>query len=192
MSDLGAKKRLTFQRRVLGVGLLILLTGCHAKGKIGESKPSDGTVNDTRFNTTRAPGKLAAIGKDTITSECEHESYANASKGLIVEETGLHEDVFSLRDRASLTPNAYNLDEALRLGGLLRVEGQDAGHSAEQIDCIAEFAKHLGELTNSLVQADKVQKEMDISAFNDSSKQAEDQLEKKQHEIEQPTGRIQR
>jgi len=72
------------------------------------------------------------------------------------------------------------------------VEGQDAGHSAEQIDCIAEFAKHLGELTNSLVQADKVQKEMDISAFNDSSKQAEDQLEKKQHEIEQPTGRIQR
>jgi hypothetical protein len=33
---------------------------------------------------------------------------------------------------------------------------------------------------------------MDISAFNDSSKQAEDQLEKKQHEIEQPTGRIQR
>jgi hypothetical protein len=130
---------------------------------------------------------MAAVGKDTITTECEHESYANASKGLIVEEAGLHEDVFSLRDRASLTPNAYTLDESLRLEALLRAEATISGHSAEQADCIDKFAEHLGGLIDSLVQADKVQKEMDILAFKDASKQAEDQLVKKQHETGQPT-----
>jgi len=166
------------------MGLLLLLAGCHTKNKIGDG-PND--QSSARNLTLLAPGKLAAIGKDTITAECEHESYANASKGLIVEEAGLHEDVLSLRDRNFLTPNAYNLDEALGLEGLLREEARVREHSAKQADCIDEFAEHLEGLTDSLVQADKMQKEMDVLAFKDASKQAEDQLEKTQHEVEHPT-----
>jgi hypothetical protein len=43
-------------------------------------------------------------------------------------------------------------------------------------------------LTDALVQADKVQKELDLSAFKEASKeaQAEDQMEKQQGESEQP------
>jgi hypothetical protein len=181
-------KSTKLQHELLAIGLLMLLAGCHAKNKIDASKLNDGTARNPRYNMpSSAPGRMAAIGKDTITTECEHESYANASKGLIVEEAGLHEDVFSLRDRTSLTPNAYDLNEALKLEALLHAEVNVPGHSAEQADCIDEFAEHLGGLTDSLVQADKVQKEMDLSAFRDASKQAEDQLEKKQHETEQPT-----
>lgn len=184
MSDRGTKKSAKLQCGAMGIGLLILLAGCHTK----DGRPKNAVAGDARPNPTQSTtGRLAIIGKDTITTECEHETYANASKGLIVEEAGLHEDVFSLRDRASLTPNAYNLDEALRLETLLHTEAKVSTHSAEQADCIDEFAEHLGGLTDALVQADAVQKEMDISAFKDASKQAEDQLEKKQHEAEQPT-----
>jgi hypothetical protein len=187
LSDSGTKKGAEFQRKALGIGLLLLLAGCHPKNKIGDG-PKDQISGDARLNQTLlAPGKLAAIGRDTITAECEHESYANASKGLLVEEAGLHEDVFSLRDRNFLTPNTYNLDEALRLEGLLREEAKVRERPAKQADCINEFAGHFEGLTDSLVQADKVQKELDLSAFKDASKQAEDQFEKTQHEAEHPT-----
>jgi hypothetical protein len=187
LSDSGTKKGAEFQRGALGIGLLLLLAGCHPKNKIGGG-PKDPASGNARLNQTLlAPGKLAAIGKDTIITECEHESYVNASSGLIVEEAGLHEDVFSLRDRNFLTPNAYNLDEALRLEGLLREEARVRERPAKQADCIDEFAGHFEGLTDSLVQADKVQKELDMSAFKDASKQAEDQLEKTQHEAEHPT-----
>jgi hypothetical protein len=182
--DRVTKKSAKLQCGAMGLGLLILLTGCHSKA----NRSKYGAASDARLNTSQSTlGRLAVIGRDTITTECEHESYANASKGLIVEEAGLHEDVFSLRDRASLTPNAYNLNEALRLETLLHTEAKVSTHSAEQADCIDEFAEHLGGLTDTLVQADQVQKEMDISAFKDASKQAEDQLEKKQHEADLPT-----
>jgi hypothetical protein len=166
---------------------LMLLAGCHARNRFSESKPNDTAARDARFNTTSpVPDKMAELGRDTIATECSHESYANASKGLIVEETGLHEDVFSLRDRVSLTPNAYNLDEALGLEALLRAEAKAAGHSAAQADCIDEFAEHLATLTDTLVQADKVQKELDVAAFNEATKQADAQLEKQQRGSEQP------
>jgi hypothetical protein len=183
LSDRETKKSAKLQCRATGIGLLILLVGCHTK----DNRPKDVATSDARNQTKPTLGRLAVIGRDTITNECEHQTYANASKGLIVEEAGLHEDVFSLRDRASLTPNAYNLDEALRLETLLHTEARVSTLSAEQADCIDEFAEHLGGLTDALVQADQVQKEMDISAFKDASKQAEDQLEKKQHEAELPT-----
>jgi hypothetical protein len=129
-------------------------------------------------------GGMAALGRDAITTECAHESYANASKGLIVAEVGLHEDVFALRDRASLAANAYTLDEALQLEDLLRAEAKVPAHSAEQADCIDEFAEHLGTLTDALLQADKAQKEMDIAAFEDATRQAEAQQGKQQHKSE--------
>jgi len=131
---------------------------------------------------------MAARGKDTIATECEHEPYANASKGLIVEEAGLHEDVFSLRDRDSLTATAYNLDEALRLEDLLRATAKVSGHSAEQVNCMDAFAQHFGTLTDVLLQADEVQRELDMSAFKEATKEAQDQLEKQSPpESSQPT-----
>jgi hypothetical protein len=128
---------------------------------------------------------MASEGRDAITTECAHETYSNASKGLIVGETGLHEDVFALRDPISFTANVYGIDEALRLEALLREEAGVPGHSTEQVACIDQFAEHLESLTDALQQADNLQKELDISAFNDSRKQAEEQLEKKQREMEQ-------
>jgi hypothetical protein len=175
LRDRGVRRqRPRVRRGVLAVGLMLMLAGCHAKGR-----PNEGSARDARFNATSpGPGRKAELGRDSITTECEHESYANASKGLIVKDTGLHEDVFSLRDRASLAANAYNLNETLDLEALLRAEAKAAGHSAAQAACIDEFAEHFATLTDALVQADKVQRELDLSAFNEATRQADDQLEK--------------
>jgi hypothetical protein len=176
------------QPGALAVVVLMLLAGCHARNRAGESSVPDRVGQDGSFVTastaSTASGRIAALGRNTIATECEHESYANASKGLIVEEAGLHEDVFSLRDRDSLTATAYNLDEALRLEDLLRAAAKASGHSAEQGKCMDAFAQLFGTLTDALVQADKVQKELDMAAFNEATNeaQAEDQLEKNQPE----------
>ena len=50
-----------------------------------------------------------------------------AKKGLIVSETGMHEDVFTLRDRVSYGAIGYGLNEALRLESLLRGEAKVRG-----------------------------------------------------------------
>jgi hypothetical protein len=161
------------------VGLLILLAGCRVRDRVHESKPYDRVANGGYHNTPASvDGKMAAVGNDSITTECGHESYANASKGLIVGQAGLHEDVFALRDRASLAANAYSLNEALLLEDLLRAEAKVASHSAEQANCIDEFAEHFATLTDVLVQADKVQRELHLSAFNEATRQADDLLEK--------------
>jgi hypothetical protein len=186
LRDRGVRRQSARVRRGALVVGLMLLAGCHARNKVTESKVNDTAARDARFNTTSpVPGRKAELGRDSITTECEHESYANASKGLIVKDTGLHEDVFSLRDRASLAANAYNLNETLGLEALLREEAKVAGHSGAQADCIDEFAEHFETLADSLVQADKVQKELDISAFNEATRQADDLLEK-QSGSEQP------
>jgi hypothetical protein len=170
----------------------VALAGCRAKGKAREDTLYERIRHGEWSSPARAvPGKMAAVGRDAITSECAHESYANASKGLIVEEAGLHEDVFALRDRDSLRANAYDLDEALRLETMLDEETKAPGHSEEQVICIDQFAVHLGELTDALTQADKVQKEIDLSVFNETDKRDKDQtdqMEKKLEEMNQGTG----
>lgn len=166
--------------------LLLLAVGCRAKDKARDSRLYDKLSRKAHLHSQPppVPGKMAEVGRESITTECEHESYANARKGLIVGETGLHEDVFALRDRVSFAANAYSVDETLRLEALLRAEATVTTHSAEQADCINEFANHLQTLTDALIQADNLQKELDVSAFNNSRKQAEEQLEKKQREID--------
>jgi hypothetical protein len=178
LSDRGTKRgRARVQQGALVVGLLILLAGCRDRDKVHES--NDRVAHGGYHNTPASvPGKMAAVGNDSITTECEHESYTNASKGLIVGNAGLHEDVFALRDRASLATNAYSLNEALLLEDLLRAEAKVASHSAEQANCIDEFAEHFATLTDTLVQADKVQRELHLSAFNEATRQADDLLEK--------------
>ena len=117
-------------------------------------------------------------------TECAKQSYETARKGLIVSETRLHEDVFVLRDRVSYQGIGYGLDEAQRLEGLLRAEARVGGHPTEQADCIEEFAEHLETLSDPLVEADERQRELDVSAFQDASKEAEGQAEKKLREAD--------
>jgi hypothetical protein len=120
-------------------------------------------------------------------TECEKQSYEAARKGLIVSETGLHEDVFALRDRVSYAGVGYGLDEAQRLEDLLRAESRVAGHPADQANCIEAFAQHLEMLSDPLVEADERRKELDASAFTDASKEAQEQADKKLREVERST-----
>jgi hypothetical protein len=179
----------TALRGTLMLGLTIFSTGCRAKDRARETRLYNRITQNEHAEKT-PPGKMATKASDTITLECEHGSYANVSKGLIAAEVGLHEDVFALRDRVSFAANAYGLDEALRLEALLRAEVDAGGHPTDQTNCIEQFAEHLQSLTDPLVEADKEQKDLDISAFNDAKKQAEEEklLEQKQ-ESEIPPGK---
>ncbi len=163
---------------------LLLLAGCHSAGK---------HFHRAELNHPPVPGKAAALGRDEIVSECAHEPYSNASSGLIVSEPGLHEDVFALRDRDSLVPTAYNLSEALRLKALLDTEAASTAYPAHQADCIRQFADHFGTLTNTIVQADKVQHEINLTVFKQAGKESEEEqehIDETQHELEQPSAPI--
>jgi len=128
------------------------------------------------------PGELAEKGRAEITDECAKQSYETASKGLIVSEIGLHEDVFMLRDRVTYGAIGYSLDEALTLESMLRAEISSLTHPAEQTECIRHFAEHLESLSDPLVEADERLKELDASAFKDASKETERQTEEQLRE----------
>ena len=163
------------------MGLLILVAGCRGGdatlleriSRVGHSKVA-----------APKPGELAEKGKAAIVTECEKQSYETASKGLIVSEIGLHEDVFVLRDRISYAGVGYGLDEAQRLEELLRAEARVAGRPAEQANCIEAFAEHLETLSDPLVEADERLKELDASAFSDATKEAQEQADKKLREAD--------
>jgi hypothetical protein len=176
-------------RNVMSRGLfvavmLVLITGCHTGRRNAESLLE--RISGHSKTETPKPGELAEIGRASIADECAKQSYGIAKKGLIVSETGLHEDVFALRDRVSYGEIAYNLDEALRLESLLRVAANVNGHPPEQTNCIEEFAAHFETLTDPMVEADERLKELDISAFEDSSKRAQEQAERQMRETEKP------
>jgi hypothetical protein len=166
------------KRRALGcglsvIGLFVVVAGCHGR----ESREKD---------TPLKPGELANRGRAEIVEECGKQSYDLVSKGLIVSETGLHEDVFVLRDRVTFGGISYSLSEALQLESELRVEAKGGAHPAEQSECIAKFAEHLEGLTDPLVEADQRQKELDASAFTNATKEAEKQAERKLRGPEKP------
>jgi hypothetical protein len=172
------------RRWVSVMGVLILLTGCHSRKQSGDPTLLERISSRVgRYNVAAPkPGELAERGRSEITLECEKQSYENAKKGLIVSETGLHEDVFTLRDRVSFGAIGYGLDEAMRLEALLRTEAKAAGHPAEQAECIQEFAEHLESVSDPLVEADERLKELDASAFEDSTKAAHEQAERQVRE----------
>jgi hypothetical protein len=122
------------------------------------------------------PGELAERGRVEITEECAKQSYETASKGLIVSEIGLHEDVFMLRDRVTYGAIGYSLDETLRLESMLRTETSSTAYSAEQAACIRQFAEHLESISDPLVEGDERLKELDASAFKDAERQTEEKL----------------
>ena len=73
-------------------------------------------------------------------------------------------------------------ETAERLGALLRKAGagEQASYPAKQVECIREFAIHLQTLIDPLVEADAVQKELDVSAFDMASKEAEHEAEQEE------------
>jgi hypothetical protein len=166
------------------MGLLILVAGCHAGQQSGNATLLERISRVGHPRVAPKPGELAEKGKAAIVAECEKQSYETARRGLIVSETGLHEDVFVLRDRVSYTGVGYELDEAQRLEDLLRAEAKGAGHPAEQADCIEAFAEHLETLSYPLVEADERRKELDASAFTDAAKEAQEQADRKLREAD--------
>jgi hypothetical protein len=168
-------------------GLLLLIAGCHAGQPSGDTTLLERISRVGQPRITPRPGELAEKGKAAIVTECEKQSYETARKGLIVSETGLHEDVFALRDRVSYAGVGYGLDEAQRLEDLLRAESRVAGHPADQANCIEAFAQHLEMLSDPLVEADERRKELDASAFTDAAKEAQEQADKKLREVERST-----
>jgi hypothetical protein len=159
----------TIERIVL-LGLLMAVMGCHSK--------TSGRANEASRVRAVGAARLVEDGKATIVAICAKESFATARKGLIVAETGLREDVFLLRDRDSYEPVPYGLDEAQRLVVLLHAEAGATGHTEEQSACIREFAEHLESLTEPLAEASRREREIDTSAFNQSDKQVQDDLER--------------
>jgi hypothetical protein len=169
------------------MGLLAVLAGCNSRKQSGDPSLLEriSRVGHSKVQAPK-PGELAERGRSEILTECEKQSYETASKGLIVSETSLHEDVFTLRDRVSYGAIGYELDEALRLEALLQRETKAETHSPEQTECIQKFAEHLESVSDPLVEADQRLKELDVSAFNDSAKKAQEQADKKLRGIEAP------
>lgn len=161
------------------MGVLVLFAGCHGGRQSGDGSLLDRISRVGHSKLVPKPGELAEKGKAAIVAECEKQSYETARKGLIVSETGLHEDVFVLRDRVTYVGVGYQLDEAQRLEDLLRAEAKVAGHPADQAQCIEEFAEHLETLSDPLVEADERRKELDASAFTDAAKEAQEQADRK-------------
>lgn len=159
------------------MGSLLLVGGCH-RGRSGDTSILARIAHATRSKAgVQAAGDVAEKGRAAITEECAKQSYKTASKGLIVSETGLHEDVFALRDRVSYGEIAYRLDEALQLESLLHAEADGLGHPTDQTRCVREFAEHLEALTDPLIETDERQRELDMSAFKDSVKESEQQAD---------------
>jgi hypothetical protein len=163
------------------------MAGCHATRSTGSETLMNRIARAGHLRGQEVkPGVLAEEGRAAISDQCEKQSYETASKGLFVSETGLHEDVFALRNRVSYGEIAYGLDEALRLESLLSTEANNPAHSKDQGDCVREFAEHMESLTDPMVEADMRQKELDVSAYKDSTREAEEQAEKKLRGLETP------
>ena len=156
------------------------LTGCHGR-RVQDSRLYARLSHLGRGYGGRGIHELAKEGAVAVVSQCGKTSLSSTREGLIVGETGLHEDVFEMRDRISFRPIAFRLDDTLQLEEMLRAEVRAGGHSPEQASCIQGFAEHLESLTDPMVEADRLQKEIDVSAFNKSTKESQDE---KQRELE--------
>lgn len=157
----------------LGMLVLAIAAGCR-------SNTPNAVIPSGRVDTPEASAKKVAAAGYAIVSACAKEPFSNASQGLIAAEPGLHEDVLDLRDRATYRAVPFGLSETERLQELLLKESTAATHPAypaEQASCIQQFADHLQSLTEPLIQADQVQKQLDVSAFDKASKEAAQQTE---------------
>jgi hypothetical protein len=178
MDDGCVRARVALAASMMG---LVVLAGCHAKGR--GAAPSE-LMAQTQTDVAEMSAKKVGGAAAAITAACAKEPYENARIGLIVAETGLHEDVFDLRDRVSYKAVPFGLGVAQRLEALLQKAG--TGVPAEQAACIAAFAAHFKTLTDPLVEADTVQRQLDLSAFNNASKEADQETEQEEKALRQP------
>jgi hypothetical protein len=162
-------------KRIVLLGLLAAVTGCHSKTASGMIETSSASADGT--------AKVAEDGRASIAAICAKESFAAARPGLIVAETGLREDVFLLRDRSSYRPVPYGLEEAQKLVVLLYADAETASYTKEQSECIRQFAEHLESLTEPLAEAAKREREIDTSALSQSDKQVQDELERESNAV---------
>lgn len=183
MSELTERRRVAAILRARSIaGVLLLMAGCHSGHR---SDPlMEGLSSKAQQKASNlGPNHLAAEGLDAITAACEKQSFENARNGLIVSQTGLHEDVFALRNRRSYASIAFSLDDALKLEDVLRNQLKEKQQPGEQLECVRQFGGYLEMLTDPMVEQDKLAQELDASAFRDSSKEAEEEL-RREKEIE--------
>jgi hypothetical protein len=161
-------------------GILLLMAGCHSDGRSNSLLERLSSAAPPKASNL-GPNHLAAEGLASITSACEKQSFENARTGLIVSQTGLHEDVFAMRSR-TYSSVAFSLDDALKLEDVLRNELK-ANKQPEQRECVQQFEGYLETLTDPIVEQDKLAKDLDASAFKDSSKEAQEEL-RREKEVE--------
>lgn len=162
-------------RGVFLAGIPILVAGCHSGRQSGVVLAGLASVTQPK-TTSLGPNHLAAEGSATITATCGKQSYENARNGLIVSQTGLHEDVFALRSGTSYASIAFDLDDALFLEDVLRKEFKGNQQPTEQWKCVQEFEGYLETLTDPMVEQDKLAKELDATAFKDSTREAQEEM----------------
>ena len=155
---------------LMTTGFSIVVLGCHDR-----KQPS--LSQDQRVDGAKTPAELADRAAAAIAAVCKRQSFATAKVGLIAGETGLREDVFELRDPVSYKVIPYRLGATVRLEGLLRKGAEAAGRPEEQGDCMREFADHLKALSDPLVEAAKDEKDVDVLAFKNAEKEAQQQME---------------
>lgn len=173
---------------VLVAGMVIQIAGCHSGHRSGVLK--DLSALTQARAATLGPNHLAAEGSEAITETCGKQSFENARNGLIVSQTGLHEDVFALRSRTSYASIAFGLDDALRLEEVLRKKLNDNPQPAEERECVQQFVGYLETLTDPMVEQDKLSKELDAAAFKDSAREAQEELKREQQKAAPtPSGR---
>lgn len=156
----------------LTAGLATGILGCH-----GKTEPSITGVSSEQ------PTVLASKGAAAITSVCSRQSFATAKGGVIAGETKLREDVFEMRDPVSYIVVPYRLRATIMLEAMLRRGASAPGHPNDQAQCMRDFADHLKGLSDPLVAAAKNQDQVDVLAFKDAEKEAQQEIES-QEEIE--------
>jgi hypothetical protein len=165
----------TIRRGVSVAAILMLLVGCRSRHRSDDLMGNSSSANQPK-TTALGPNHLAAEGMATITAACEKQSFENARSSLIASQTGLHEDVFALRSRTSSASFAFSLDDALRLEDLLRKDLQGNQRTVDPQGCVRQFEGYLETLTDPIVDQDKLAKDLDASAFKDSTKEAQEEL----------------
>jgi hypothetical protein len=146
------------------------LAGCHRK----QPEPSVAGVDPD------ASAVLADKGAAAIAAVCARQSYATAKVGLIAGETGLREDVFEMRDPVSYSVIPFRLEATVRLEALLLQGAQATGRPKEETQCMQDFAGHLKELSDPLVEAAASEKEVDGLAFQDAEKEAQQEVQQQE------------
>ncbi|WP_353069070.1 hypothetical protein RBB75_19655 [Tunturibacter empetritectus] len=173
-------------RGLLLAGMVVLIEGCHS------GHQSDALLNALTSQAqakTLGPNHLAAEGAAAIVETCGKQSFENARNGLIVSQTGLHEDIFGMRSRTSYVSIAFSLDDALRLEDVLRKKLNESQQPSAEQECVQQFVGYLEALTDPMVEQDKLAKDLDAAAFKDSTREAQEELKREQQKAPPaPTG----